>query len=123
MLRHTGAPLSRWIQTSADTRARLCDDIAGWRNERQTGQHLGRSSEVAGSRIPDIRTFFRTNEQPVFFVGPTAFNLPGIDRWVGNFEYVVYYDSWDSGHAGVRSNQKSQVSRGPGTPPVTHRGL
>ena len=60
-------------------------------------------SKVFGSRklkgISDIRTFFRTNERPIFFIGPTAFNLLGIDRWVRNFEYVVYCDSWDSGHA------------------------
>jgi biotin carboxylase len=47
------------------------------------------------SGIADIRTFFRTNTRPIFFVGPTAFNLLGIDRWVRNFEYLVYYDSWD----------------------------
>ena len=62
-------------------------------------------SRLFGSRslkgIADIRTFFRTNEQPIFFIGPTAFNLLGIDRWVRNFQYVVYYDSWDSGHARV----------------------
>ena len=47
--------------------------------------------------IAEIRTFFRTNLQPVYFFGPTAFNLLGIDRWVRNFQYVVYYDSWDGG--------------------------
>jgi len=51
--------------------------------------------------IPEIRTFFRTNEQPIYFFGPTAFNLLGIDRWVRNFQYVVYYDSWDGGHPRV----------------------
>jgi hypothetical protein len=25
----------------------------------------------------EIRTFFRTNTQPIYFIGPTAFNLPG----------------------------------------------
>jgi biotin carboxylase len=62
-------------------------------------------SKLFGSRklkgISDIRTFFRTNEQPIFFVGPTAFNLLGIDRWVRNFGYIAYYDSWDSGHPRV----------------------
>jgi biotin carboxylase len=48
--------------------------------------------------IPEIRSFFRTNIQPIYFVGPTAFNLLGIDRWVRNFQYVVYYDSWDGAH-------------------------
>jgi hypothetical protein len=60
---------------------------------------LFRSRKLKG--ISDIRTFFRTNEQPIFFIGPTAFNLLGIDRWVRNFGYIVYYDSWDSGHPRV----------------------
>lgn len=51
--------------------------------------------------ISEIRTFFRTNTQPIYFVGPTAFNLLGIDRWVRNFQYVVYYDSWDGKHPRV----------------------
>ena len=55
--------------------------------------------------ISEIRTFFRTNEQPIYFVGPTAFNLLGIDRWVRNFQYVVYYDSWDGQHPRVFAPQ------------------
>jgi len=51
--------------------------------------------------ISEIRSFFRTNEQPIYFVGPTAFNLLGIDRWVRSFEYLAYYDSWDGQHPRV----------------------
>ena len=51
--------------------------------------------------IPEIRSFFRTNQQPIYMVGPTAFNLLGIDRWVRNFQYLVYYDSWDGKHPRV----------------------
>ncbi|MGE0295197.1 biotin carboxylase [Pseudonocardia sp.] len=51
--------------------------------------------------IPEIRTFFRTNEEPVYFVGATAFNLLGLDRWVRNFNYIAYYDSWDGAHPRV----------------------
>src|SRR3954454_3643906 len=51
--------------------------------------------------IAEIRSFFRTNLQPVYFFGPTAFNLLGIDRWVRNFQYVVYFDSWDGAHPRV----------------------
>lgn len=51
--------------------------------------------------ISEIRTFFRTNKQQIYFVGPTAFNLLGIDRWVRNFSYIVYYDSWDGEHPRV----------------------
>ena len=53
--------------------------------------------------ISEIRGFFRTNTTPVYFFGPTAFNLLGIDRWVRNFSYVAYFDSWDGGHPRVFS--------------------
>jgi hypothetical protein len=53
--------------------------------------------------ISEIRGFFRTNTTPVYFFGATAFNLLGIDRWVRNFSYVAYYDSWDGGHPRVFS--------------------
>jgi biotin carboxylase len=53
--------------------------------------------------ISEIRGFFRTNSQPVYFFGPTAFNLLGVDRWVRHFYYVVYYDSWDGAHPRVFS--------------------
>ena len=56
-------------------------------------------SPLAG--ISEIRSFFRTNSQPIYFVGPTAFNLLGIDRWVRNFSYIAYYDSWDGQHPRV----------------------
>ncbi|MGH8892660.1 MAG: biotin carboxylase [Actinomycetes bacterium] len=64
------------------------------------------SASVEGDRrrlrnISEIRTFFRTNETPVFFVGPTAFNLLGLDRWVRNFSYITYYDSWEGAHPRV----------------------
>ena len=72
-------------------------------------------SKLFGSRklkgISDIRTFFRTNEQPIFFIGPTAFNLLGIDRWVRNFGYIVYYDSWDSGHPRVFTPATQAIRR------------
>jgi len=51
--------------------------------------------------IPAIRHFFRTNETPVYFVSATAFNLLGIDRWVRNFKFLNYYDSFDGWHPNV----------------------
>jgi biotin carboxylase len=48
--------------------------------------------------ISDLREFFRTNTEPIYFVSPTAFNLLGIDRWVRNFHYVCYYDSFEGSH-------------------------
>jgi biotin carboxylase len=66
-----------------------------------------RSAGITGSParplngIAEIRSFFRTNSQPIYFFGPTAFNLLGIDRWVRNFQYITYYDSWDGQHPRV----------------------
>ncbi len=51
--------------------------------------------------ISEIRGFFRTNQTPIYFVSPTAFNLLGIDRWVRNFFYVNYFDSFEGSHPRV----------------------
>ena len=51
--------------------------------------------------ISEIRAFFRTNQTPIYFVSPTAFNLLGIDRWVRNFFYVTYFDSFEGSHPRV----------------------
>jgi biotin carboxylase len=51
--------------------------------------------------ISEIRAFFRTNETPVYFISPTAFNLLGIDRWLRNFFYVNYFDSFEGNHPRV----------------------
>jgi biotin carboxylase len=59
-------------------------------------------SETATLRgISEIRAFFRTNETPIYFVSPTAFNLLGIDRWLRNFFYVNYFDSFEGNHPRV----------------------
>ena len=66
--------------------------------DRGSGANADRAPLVG---IPAIRNFFRTNETPVYFVSATAFNLLGIDRWVRNFRFVNYYDSFDGWHPNV----------------------
>jgi biotin carboxylase len=51
--------------------------------------------------ISEIRAYFRTNQRPIYFVSPTAFNLLGIDRWLRNFFYVNYFDSFEGNHPRV----------------------
>jgi biotin carboxylase len=51
--------------------------------------------------MSEIRGFFRTNRTPIYFISPTSFNLLGIDRWVRNFQYVNYYDSFNGTHPQV----------------------
>lgn len=62
---------------------------------------IGRSGFTKLKNISEIRHYLRTSERPVFFVGATAFNLLGLDRWVRGFSYISYYDSWDGGHPRV----------------------
>ena len=75
------------------------------------------------SGVSDLRAFLRTNDTPIFFVSPTAFNLLGIDRWVRNFYYVTYYDSFEGGHPRVfvptdREPHGLHVDRGHLQPPA-----
>ncbi|MDT5008504.1 MAG: hypothetical protein QOH57_121, partial [Mycobacterium sp.] len=51
--------------------------------------------------LSDIRAFFHTNATPLYFISPTPFNLLGIDRWVRNFFYVTYFDSFEGAHSRV----------------------
>jgi biotin carboxylase len=51
--------------------------------------------------ISEIRAFFRTNQTPIYFISPTAFNLLGIDRWVRNLFYLTYFDSFEGSHPRV----------------------
>jgi len=51
--------------------------------------------------LSDVRAFFHTNEVPLYFISPTPFNLLGIDRWVRNFLYLTYFDSFEGEHPRV----------------------
>ncbi len=51
--------------------------------------------------LSEVFTYFRKNETPVYFVSPTSFNLLGLDQWVGSFEYISYFDSFDGYHPRV----------------------
>src|ERR1700758_5095187 len=51
--------------------------------------------------ISDVRAFFHTNTVPLYFISPTPFNLLGIDRWVRNFFYLTYFDSFEGVHSRV----------------------
>ncbi|SDZ91710.1 biotin carboxylase [Rubrimonas cliftonensis] len=51
--------------------------------------------------ISEIRRFFHTNQEPIYFISATNFNLLGIDEWVKNFKYVNYLDCYDGRHPNV----------------------
>jgi len=51
--------------------------------------------------ISEIRRYFHTNEDPIYFVSATNFNLLGLDEWVKNFKYICYIDCFDGQHPNV----------------------
>ena len=51
--------------------------------------------------ISEIRRYFHTNEEPIYFVSATNFNLLGIDEWVKNFKFICYMDCFDGRHPNV----------------------
>ncbi|MEQ9043672.1 MAG: biotin carboxylase [Sneathiellaceae bacterium] len=53
--------------------------------------------------ISEIRRFFHRNEDPVYFVSATNFNLLGLDEWCKNFKYICYIDCYDGRHPNVFS--------------------
>ncbi|BBZ33653.1 biotin carboxylase [Mycolicibacterium confluentis] len=64
-------------------------------------QPLGGQPARVLNGLSDIRAFFHTNTTPLYFVSPTPFNLLGIDRWVRNFFYLNYFDSFEGEHSRV----------------------
>jgi len=57
--------------------------------------------------LSEIYTYFRKNQTPWYFISPTSFNVLGIDQWVNKFEYINYFDSFDSSHPRVVIAQES----------------
>jgi D-alanine-D-alanine ligase-like ATP-grasp enzyme len=53
--------------------------------------------------ISDIRRFFYRNEDPVYFVSATNFNLLGADEWIKGFKFITYIECFDGLHPNVFS--------------------
>ena len=48
--------------------------------------------------LSDIYAFFRQNKTPVTFLSPTPYNILGLGRWINNFDYINFFDSFDGTH-------------------------
>ena len=53
--------------------------------------------------ISEIRSYFHRNQEPIYFVSATNFNLLGMDEWVRNFRFLNYIDCFDGRHPNVFS--------------------
>ncbi len=51
--------------------------------------------------VSDIRRYFHRNEEPVYFISATNFNLLGMDEWIRNFHFINYIDCFDGQHPHV----------------------
>jgi len=60
--------------------------------------------------ISEIRRFFHRNEDPIYFVSATNFNLLGLDEWCKNFKYISYIDTYDGRHPNVFCPSDSLMS-------------
>jgi len=51
--------------------------------------------------ISAVRRFFYRNTRPIYSIGPTDFNLAGMDEWIANFRHICQIDSYDGRHPNV----------------------
>jgi biotin carboxylase len=91
---------------TAETMPRAGDVRSHGKMGKPGGSEAGKHGHRRSTRprlngISEIRAFLRTNQTPVHFISPTPFNLLGIDRWVRDFYFIDYYDSFEGSHPRV----------------------
>ncbi|MDX1428084.1 MAG: biotin carboxylase, partial [Salegentibacter mishustinae] len=45
--------------------------------------------------VSDIRRSFHKNEEPLYFISATNFNLLGADEWIKGFKFITYIECFD----------------------------
>ena len=53
------------------------------------------------TKISAVRRFFFRNSRPIYSIGPTDFNLAGMDEWIANFRHICQIDCYDGRHPNV----------------------
>ena len=53
--------------------------------------------------VSDIRRSFHKNEEPLYFISATNFNLLGADEWIKGFKFITYIECFDGLHPNVFS--------------------
>lgn len=83
-------------------------------NKKLTKRPAKNSTAVAATPKPkkilrglsDIRRFFFRNEEPIYFISATNFNLLGADEWISGFKFICYIECFDGLHPNVFSPQE-----------------
>ncbi|MDX2189997.1 MAG: biotin carboxylase [Bacteroidota bacterium] len=55
------------------------------------------------AEIAHIRSLFKSNTTPIYFISATNFNLLGMDEWISNFKFICHIDSFEGAHPNVLS--------------------
>ena len=64
------------------------------------------SSNYELQGVSDIRRSFHKNEEPLYFISATNFNLLGADEWIKGFKFITYIECFDGLHPNVFSPKK-----------------
>jgi glutathione synthase/RimK-type ligase-like ATP-grasp enzyme len=57
--------------------------------------------------ISDIRRYFYKNEEPIYFISATNFNLLGADEWIKGFKFICHIECFDGLHPNVFSPKEA----------------
>lgn len=72
-----------------------------------TGNKKSSTSSVSSNKalkgVSDIRRSFHKNEEPLYFISATNFNLLGADEWIKGFKFITYIECFDGLHPNVFS--------------------
>lgn len=63
----------------------------------------GRPKKEELNGVSDIRRAFHKNEEPLYFISATNFNLLGADEWIKGFRFITYIECFDGQHPNVFS--------------------
>ncbi len=61
------------------------------------------SKEPELNGVSDIRRAFHKNEEPLYFISATNFNLLGADEWIKGFKFICHIECFDGLHPNVFS--------------------
>ena len=61
--------------------------------KKPAAKPVRRSARAKGrlKNISEVRRYFHRNEDPIFFISATNFNLLGIDEWCRNYKFINYF--------------------------------
>ncbi|TXE08294.1 biotin carboxylase [Gelidibacter salicanalis] len=76
-------------------------------SNKVTGTKKSGTSSVSSNKalkgVSDIRRSFHKNEEPLYFISATNFNLLGADEWIKGFKFITYIECFDGLHPNVFS--------------------